>query len=59
MKKITCFLTGGHRYFDVNAIVIKNVNQTYTIKNRCTKCGEVYEVTISAPLLISDILGVD
>ena len=41
MKKLLCFLTGGHRYADKNIIAYQHPNPDYvTLHNECVKCGK-------------------
>lgn len=41
LKRIKCFLTGGHRYSDSNLQVIHDTTG-YHFVNHCVKCGKVY-----------------
>lgn len=40
LKRIKCFLTGGHRYSDSNLQVIHDTTG-YHFVNHCVKCGKV------------------
>ena len=43
MNKIFCFLTGGHRYADINLKVrYDQVHRGYHISNNCVKCNHYY-----------------
>lgn len=41
LKRIKCFLTGGHRYRDMNMMTIHDTTGYHFI-NHCEKCGKVY-----------------
>lgn len=40
LRRIKCFLTGGHRYSDSNLQVIHDTTG-YHFVNHCVKCGKV------------------
>ena len=53
MNKVLCWLTGGHRYADMN---LESSYNPYTgqsiLANRCVKCGKEITVTINVDEII-------
>ena len=55
MNRITCFLTGGHRYksadleckFDDDEGMVRFINH-------CNKCGKIYEVSVPQISILRD-----
>lgn len=52
MKRLRCFLTGGHRYSDIN-LCGRVVGNEIVYTNICVKCGKKYEVRLPKSAIIS------
>ena len=58
MNRFFCLLTGGHRYADINMIVIHDpIFRTYKVKNYCVKCGKPYTIDLPENVLFRDLYG--
>lgn len=56
MNRFFCWLTGGHRYADINKCVTYDpIHRTFKVKNYsakfCTKCGKTYTIDLSENIL--------
>lgn len=55
MHKLSCKLTGGHKYEDKNQRYTYDVTtNSYIFYNYCVKCGERIEYSESAQTFLSD-----
>lgn len=53
-KRIKCLLTGGHRYADVNMLMLADPYRLeYIVTNNCLKCGKTITARISKKALDS------
>ena len=53
-KRIKCFLSGGHRYADINMLMLKDpYKPQYIFTNNCVKCGKAITVRVSKKALDS------
>ena len=47
IKRIKCFLTGGHRFRGADESPLDIENDTYTVKPVCYKCGKQFTYSMS------------
>ena len=53
MKRLWCWLTGGHRYSDANLESLYNPYTEQTVlSNRCVKCGKGIAITVDTHTLV-------
>ena len=45
MKRLCCFLTGGHEYSDEN-LCCKVIGDEIIYTNVCVKCGKIFETRV-------------
>lgn len=55
MNRLCCFLTGGHRYSDLNLQVYDSLSHKVVFINTCDKCGKKYEVELDEDHIYSNI----
>ena len=47
MKRIKCLLSGGHRYANVNLLMMKDpFKPEYIFTNNCLKCGNITYIRV-------------
>jgi hypothetical protein len=56
MNRLFCFLSGGHEYADKNltATMQRDNTDMFVFKNKCVKCGKVYEVKLNMGAVIQN-----
>ena len=48
MNKVGCFLSGGHRYADIDWVMTEDTKNCQVVfTNHCVKCGKPVEVRVS------------
>ena len=58
MKRLLCFLTGGHRYSDIK-LRCRVVGSEIVYKNLCVKCGKMFETRLPKSAIIPKWMEVD
>lgn len=53
-ERIKCMLSGGHRYADINMLMLEDpFAPQYIVTNNCVKCGKTITVRVSKKALDS------
>lgn len=56
MKRLRCFLTGGHRYSDIN-LCVRVAGDEIVYTNVCVKCGKMFEAHVPRFAIIPTWIG--
>ena len=52
MRKLRCLITGGHRYSNLNLLMLKDpFKPEYIFTNNCLKCGKIIHIRVSQVVL--------
>lgn len=55
-RRAWCWLTGGHRYKDVNLVSYHNpFDEKFYFGNRCVKCGEFKTWDVPAEAILGEV----
>ena len=47
LMRLRCLITGGHRYTDINLLMLKDpFKPEYIFTNECLKCGKVIHIRV-------------